>query len=308
MTALLTPKQLALAAGVSESTVKRWCDRGLLPVARTPGGHRRIQLHEALRVLKELNLPLRHPEALGLPAFSGQGQRVLEKAKDELLQALKTAQADRCRVILHELRCVGLSFAEIGDHVIAPAFEQIGQEWQCGKLQIYQERVACCILSEVLAEIVSTLPEETMHQPLAIGATLSQDHYVLASQLVQLVSREKGWRARFLGPNLPAPTLRQAIADWHPRLFWLSISHITSQQEVIDACQNLFDYCRQSDCLFVIGGRSIDASLRQQLRYSAYCPDLTHLAMLLDTLPPPVQTTEGVTGRSTERPSDAPSG
>ncbi|GIX02017.1 MAG: DNA-binding protein [Thermogutta sp.] len=308
MAALLTPKQLALAAGVSESTVKRWCDRGLLPVARTPGGHRRIQLHEALRVLKELNLPLRHPEALGLPAFSGQGQRVLEKAKEELLQALITAQADRCRVILHELRCVGLSFAEIADHVIAPAFEQIGQEWECGKLHIYQERVACCILSEVLAEVASTLPEETLHQPLAIGATLSQDHYVLASQLVQLVLREKGWRARFLGPNLPAPTLRQAIADWHPRLFWLSISHVTSRQDIIEDCRDLFTLCRQIDCLFVVGGRSIDESLRRQLRYSAYCPDLTHLAMLLDTLPPLVQTTEGVIGRSTEPPSDTPSG
>ena len=293
MATLLTPKQLALATGVSESTVKRWCDRGLLPVARTPGGHRRIELNEALRVLKDLNLPLRHPEALGLPAFSGQGQRVLEKAKDELLQALKNARADRCRVILHELRYVGLSFTQIGDHVIAPAFEQMGHEWECGKLQIYQERTACCILSEVLAEIASTLPHGTAHQPLAIGATLSQDHYVLASQLVQLVLREKGWRARFLGPNLPAPTLRQAITDWQPRLFWLSISHVTSPQEVIDACRDLFGYCRQSDCLFVIGGRSIDESLRQRLSYSAYCPDLTHLAMLLDTLPPtPINTAD----------------
>ena len=38
MTAYLSPKQLALASGISESTVKRWCDRGLLPFVRTPGG------------------------------------------------------------------------------------------------------------------------------------------------------------------------------------------------------------------------------------------------------------------------------
>ncbi len=287
MATSLTPKQLALATGVSESTVKRWCDRGLLPSARTPGGHRRIQLNEALRVLKELNLPLRHPEALGLPAFSGQGQRVLEKARDEMVQALENAQADRCRIILHELRCLGLSINEIGDHVIAPAFEQIGQDWECGKLEIYRERAACSILSEILAEVAASFSEDTLDRPLAIGATLSQDHYVLASQLVQLVLREKGWRARFLGSNLPGETLRQAIADWRPRLFWLSISHVTSRQEVIDACRELFTLCRRSDCLFVIGGRSIDEALRQQLRYSAYCPDLTHLAMLLDTLPPP---------------------
>lgn len=283
----LTPKQLALAVGVSESTVKRWCDRGLLPSARTPGGHRRIRLHEALQVLKKLNLPLRHPEALGLPAFSRQGRKVLEKAKEELFQALKNSQADRCFLLLDELRCLGMSFAEIGDHLIAPVFQRIGQEWACGKLEIYRERAACFILFEVLAKIGSEPPEDTLEKrPLALGATLSQDHYMLASQLVQLVLQEKGWRARFLGSHLPAHTLQRAITDCQPRLFWLSISHVPSRPEIINACRELFALTRQYDCLFVIGGRSVDETLRQQLAYSAYCPDLIHLAMFLDTLPP----------------------
>jgi len=37
-----SPKQVAQRLGVSESSVKRWLDQGVVPVLRTAGGHRRI--------------------------------------------------------------------------------------------------------------------------------------------------------------------------------------------------------------------------------------------------------------------------
>ena len=45
----LSPRQLAVAIGVSESSLKRWADDGRLAVERTAGGHRRIPLPEAVR-------------------------------------------------------------------------------------------------------------------------------------------------------------------------------------------------------------------------------------------------------------------
>ncbi|REJ93532.1 MAG: helix-turn-helix domain-containing protein [Planctomycetota bacterium] len=44
MNDLLTPKQVARAISVSESSIKRWCDRGAIATQYTPGGHRRIPL------------------------------------------------------------------------------------------------------------------------------------------------------------------------------------------------------------------------------------------------------------------------
>jgi len=285
MPGFLSPKQVARAAEISESTVKRWCDRGVLPFVRTPGGHRRISLNDALQTLKTKNIPIVHPEVLGLPAFPGRGRRTITTAVEELVQALENASPQRCRAILGELRCVGLSFAEIGDQVISPAFERIGKDWECGRLEVYRERAACYLLFEVLSEMAEALPPEDPTQPLAIGATLSHDHYFLASQLVQLVFRERKWRARFLGSHLPLETLVRAIVELQPRLFWLSISHVVSSSSVIEACRSIYDVARAQDTLFVIGGRGIDDALRRQLSYSAYCQDLSHLTMLLDTLP-----------------------
>ena len=64
---LLSPKEIAQAIGVSESSVKRWTDRGLLKASRTVGGHRRIPLTEAVRFIRERGAPVVKPEILGLP-------------------------------------------------------------------------------------------------------------------------------------------------------------------------------------------------------------------------------------------------
>jgi len=281
----LSPKQVARAAGLSESTIKRWCDRGVLPFIRTPGGHRRIPLNDAVEVLKRNNVEILHPDLLGLPSFSGKGHRTISIAIDELVQALENTERERCRAVITELRWLGLSLGDIGDRVIRPAFERIGKDWECGRLEVYRERAACGLLVEVLAELAEVLPPEDPKQPLAVGATLSHDHYVLASQLVQMVLRERGWRARFLGSHLPVDTLVRAIAELQPRLFWLSISHVASSPQLIESCRLLFEAARARDALFVVGGRAVDEALRRHLSYSAYCQDLCHLAMLLDTLP-----------------------
>lgn len=77
-----TPRQVARALGVSESTLKRWCDRGLLPTIRTAGGHRRIPIHGVLSFIRDNDQTLAHPELLGLPATSGQTVWVIERARE----------------------------------------------------------------------------------------------------------------------------------------------------------------------------------------------------------------------------------
>ncbi|MEI6235767.1 MAG: helix-turn-helix domain-containing protein, partial [Planctomycetota bacterium] len=61
----LSPKQVALALGVSEASLKRWCDNGLLDSTRTAGGHRRISRGSVMAFLREREQPAVRPELLG---------------------------------------------------------------------------------------------------------------------------------------------------------------------------------------------------------------------------------------------------
>lgn len=66
-----SPKQLSRAIGVSEASVKRWCDKGRLAFDKTIGGHRRLALHAILGFIHENNLELVNPEVLNLPVTGG---------------------------------------------------------------------------------------------------------------------------------------------------------------------------------------------------------------------------------------------
>ncbi|MFN9912597.1 MAG: helix-turn-helix domain-containing protein, partial [Pirellulaceae bacterium] len=50
-----SPKQVADALRVSESSIKRWCDRGAIQTLKTLGGHRRIPLDSLLAFLESTN-------------------------------------------------------------------------------------------------------------------------------------------------------------------------------------------------------------------------------------------------------------
>ena len=53
----ITRKGAADLIGVSESTVRRACDDGAIPVTRTPGGHRRIRRSDVEALAARLSEP-----------------------------------------------------------------------------------------------------------------------------------------------------------------------------------------------------------------------------------------------------------
>ena len=67
----VSPKQLARAIQVSESSIKRWCDQGAISTVRTAGGHRRIDMTDVMRFLRDHRYAIVRPEVLGLPAPDG---------------------------------------------------------------------------------------------------------------------------------------------------------------------------------------------------------------------------------------------
>ena len=74
-----TPKQIAFALRVSESSVKRWCDQGVIRTDRTLGGHRRIPLEYLLEFLETTNRRVVDPVAIGMEQLGSQLERIPAK-------------------------------------------------------------------------------------------------------------------------------------------------------------------------------------------------------------------------------------
>ncbi|MGY8771702.1 MAG: MerR family transcriptional regulator [Pirellulales bacterium] len=253
MSQLVTPKQVARAIQVSESSVKRWCDKGIILTSYTAGGHRRIKIAELLLFLKSSNHQLVRPEIIGLPATSGQSVRVIERAAVELSQAFLKADEEKSRQIIFDLFLADHSVSVICDKVFVKAFETIGDQWECGEAEVFQERHGCEIATRVLHELRTLIVSPRENSPRAIGGTVENDPYSLAALMVELVLRNENWNASYLGTNLPFATLSAAIKKHQPRFFWLSVNYIEDVDQFIKGYSDLYNE-HGTNVAFVLGG------------------------------------------------------
>lgn len=280
---LLTPKQVARALDVSESSIKRWCDKGVIAAQLTPGGHRRIPLAGLVRFVREGHHEMVHPEALGLPPTSGRSTRVIDRARDQMTESLIAGDELRCRQVAIDLYLAEHSISVICDQVLAGAIREIGERWAAGSAEIYQERLGCGILQRLLHELRSLLPPPPADAPLAIGGTPSGDPYNLGTTMVEVVLRDAKWNAHSLGDNLPFETLSAAIVERKPKLFWLSCSHLQNEDEFLAGYGQLYDEFGMS-VAFVVGGNALSDNLRKRMKFSAHCDSMQHLEAFSQTL------------------------
>ena len=256
----LTTRQVAEALNVSESSVKRWCDRGAIPTVRTLGGHRRIPLDGLLRFLEETNRQSlfskpNEPNSCEAPVVEGCCD--LETLLPQFEKAVIEGDELKCLNVLTQYYSHNTSFAKLADEFIGATFRRLGELWDCGNLEIYQERRGCEVCHRVLHDFRRLLPEAAAWAPIAIGASPAGDQYTLPSQIIELVLQECSWRATNLGPNLPFETIARAVSTYQPRLLWLSVSHLDDEESFV---QNYREFQSQlpAQTIVVLGGRATD--------------------------------------------------
>ena len=279
----LTPKEAGDALGLSESTIKRWCDRQELSTVRTPGGHRRIPLSAILELARRDHYELVRPEVVGLPARLSAPQD-LASASTALVEHLKRGDVGELRRIAFALHLAGVSAEELADRLLAPAMRELGTSWQHGTAEVYQERRAVELVSRLVHELRIALPEPAPEAPLAIGGTLAPDNYQLASAMVEWVLRAQGFRTQQLGAANPGATLAAALRDLRPRLFWLSASFIPDRSAFLADFERIAAAAEEVGTVVVVGGNALDADLRSRMRYACFGDTLAHLSTFVRTL------------------------
>ncbi len=273
---LVSPKQAARAMGVSESSLKRWCDRGWMTAIRTAGGHRKVALGEVLRFAREHDRPLASPELVVLPPPTRLAAAGLERKPPRLAAALLAGDELLARQIVLELYLAGHTLSAIGDELIACAFREIGQRWSCGEVDVYQERRGCEIILKILCELRRLQPSPKPAL-VAVGGTIAGDIYALGTCLAELVLLGAGFSATSLGTSIPVASCCTAVRQLRPTIFWLSVSHLTSPDDFVSQFASLSNCCAETGTALVVGGRALTEDLRRQMTYTAFCDTLKHL-------------------------------
>lgn len=286
MSQFFSPKEVALALGVSESSLKRWVDRGLIRADKTGGGHRRLTLDAVLAYVREQGRDIVDPGMIGLPPETGVSRSREQGAHADFLAAVTSGDEFTAQRVILDLYIRGVSVAAICDSVITTAFHRIGELWRCGELEVYQERRACEICNRVVHELRRAVGAGPRTGPLAMGGTLDGDPYTLAADMAEIVLRDAGWRASSLGHMLPFESLRNAIESDQPELMWLSVTSIRDTDQFIANLNGLFDTASSCGCALVVGGQALTTDIRQCLRYTTCCDNFCHLEAFAKSIRP----------------------
>jgi excisionase family DNA binding protein len=291
---LISPKQVARAIGVSESSLKRWCDQGLIKTVRTAGGHRKMRMADVMRFTREHDHVLVSPNLLGLPPASPHAVLGLRRSRSLLADALLAGDELLARRVVFDLYLAKHSLSVIFDEVIAGAFRDIGDLWACHSIDVYQERRGCEITRQILFDLrkVQQLPDSAWP---AIGGTMDGDLYALPPAMAELVLRESGFNAVSLGASIPFSSLIKAVQAMRPKLFWLSVSYIREGLDFLTEFAALSQACVASNTAIVVGGRALNEGLRQRMTYTAFCDTMQHLEGIAKAL--------GSTSKQTARQS-----
>jgi len=272
----LTPRQLAQAIGVSESSMKRWVDEGRVRAARTAGGHRRIPLSDALRFIRESSMELVAPESLGLPELRTISVNEIDRmatAAQQMTEILGAGDDKRAHALVMGLYLGGESIASIIDGPIRVAMEDIGERWQHSADGLLVEHRATDIVNQVLNQIRVTFPAP-QGALRAVGGTLEGDPYLLATLAAACALTTEGIDAIHLGPETPASSLILAARQHDADLVWVSVNVPTATGTVEDQLIELHRAVETEGRRLMVGGKGVSgdrmpATLRRVPRGSS---------------------------------------
>ena len=261
MEALLSPKNVAEAIGVSESSLKRWADEGLIRVSRTAGGHRRILLTEAIRFIRERKHTVIRPDMLGLnevgELLAHQPSIRHADPKVALYEALNDGDGIRARGLITSWFLDGNDTASLMDGPIRAAMSQLGEIWPHSDEGIFIEHRATDLCVQALNHVRTLLPAPATDAPVATGGAPSGDPYLLPTLMASMVLADLGYRTVNLGGDTPVDVLARAAVKCKAKLAWMSFTSPMEARHLSQHVEDLAERTSKVGCELVVGGRQM---------------------------------------------------
>jgi len=279
---LYSPKKVAAAIGVSESSLKRWCDSGVVKAVKTSGGHRKITRAEVVALTKRKNYRLRNPHSIGLPDINSVDFSSLAQARTSFLTALINADVISSQKILFSLSIQCHNIAEILDLVVIPAFLETCAKRQPGELAGNREQVASEICQKSLLELKTVIPQVASGAPVAIGVSVGINEPQFTTLGAELCLRNSGWSATSLDANLPINSILEVVVERQPSLVWISAGLVDDRAMFITKLSEMSEELPKSTRVVVFGPGAIEAEIKMQIPMVDCCENFAQLSRISD--------------------------
>ena len=190
---LIPMRAVARLAGVGPTAVKRWTDAGLLSCVRTAGGHRRFRRGEVEAFLRE------------------RGGAATATSEPWVAALLARGDPRALEAFLLGERAKAGAWYRVAERA-GEALGAVGELWRTGAISVVEEHQASERLARALARVGEAMPLAP-DAPRALLACAEGDDHTLGLALAEIVLREAGWSASWVGRRTPIAELAPALRD-----------------------------------------------------------------------------------------------
>jgi len=253
----ITAQQAADELGVSPSTLKRFCDTNEIPIARTPGGHRRIDRSHVAQVSRLMRHRGNTSTAAEYPDVVTIVQLLLAAEHTKLTELIWAAT-----------HSIGEMVTRLED-LFVPALWRIGDMWQKNEIEIAQERVCTFTASVVLDGILGRMPPAAADARVYLGATFPPSLDTTGLKIVAIGLQSLGVEFIHLGCCVSPEVIARAAILYNASAVCISHTHIHDLDQVArdhhELAKRLPDHCK-----VIIGGGGLSPLSRRQIGQCEY--------------------------------------
>ena len=145
-----------------------------------------------------------------------------------------------------------LDVVALVEDVIAPLLHRVGRDWSRGELRPAQEHLASAAMERALTWILE-YAAPTEGAPLALITTPSGHRHSLGALLAAAAATGAGWRAVYVGEDLPAEDIAAAVRETGARAVGLSLVFPPGDPSVAEELSRLAELLPE-DATFFVGG------------------------------------------------------
>ena len=261
--------------GLSQHVIRAWERRYSAVTPLRTGTNRRLYTEEHVERLRQLRRLVEAGHSIGtiagLPteelsrlinqeASAGiQGlseDSSLLEARVTVQQALAAIQrldGDTLDTILRQSSLI-LGQTVFTDEFLVPLLQRIGSLWSEGRLEIVNEHIATSAIRTVLGSRLGSIPS-LPGAPVLISTTPTGQIHELGALLVANAAAAAGWKAVYVGPNLPAEEIVSACRKYRARVVALSIIY-PAEDPIVTAEIEKISKWLPGGTFFLVGGRA----------------------------------------------------
>jgi excisionase family DNA binding protein len=275
-----TTIEVARLCRVSDATVKRWEEAGLLKSERTSGGHRRFRAEEVARFQREQGLGLKQnhgDESVVKTANRARDKKVYSDSA--FLQSLIDGGEEAATNFFITAHLEGKPLTEIIDRLICPAMREIGELWHREEISVTQEHLATRTALSAIYKLRSALPISEMKNGLAMCCAMEGDFHELPTFLAQIAIENEGLEVINFGAATPLYCLADEVMRHSPNFVCISATVINDLERLTRDYKDFREKIAKLEIPVLLGGRVFeDENIRRRFKCEFYARSFTDVA------------------------------